>query len=101
VHSKRQLIDGIRFRVLTGVPWRDLPARYGPWETVCGLFHRWRRDGTWRRILDQLHSPADARDLITWEVPALPGGEHAEAGDGSIAPIAGRCAVSGRTPRPR
>ncbi|MEV3927429.1 transposase [Actinomadura coerulea] len=44
--TKRQLIDGIRFRVRTGVPWRDLPARYGRWQTVYGLFRRWQRDGT-------------------------------------------------------
>lgn len=30
------------------IPWRDLPERYGPSVTVCGLFRRWRRSGTWR-----------------------------------------------------
>lgn len=32
--SKRQLIDGIRWRVRTGAPWRDVPACYGPWMCV-------------------------------------------------------------------
>ena len=68
VHTKRQLIDGIRFRTRTGVPWRDLPARYGPWETVYGLFRRWQRDGTWHRILEQLQARAYAKGLITWDV---------------------------------
>lgn len=67
-HSKRQLIDGIRYRVRTSVPWRDLPSRYGPWETVYGLFRRWQRDGTWKRILTQLQAQGDAEGLITWEV---------------------------------
>jgi transposase len=67
-HSKRQLIDGVRFRVRTGVPWRDLPARYGPWETVYGLLRRWQRDGTWKKILTALQADADARGLITWDV---------------------------------
>ena len=67
-HSKRQLIDGVRFRVRTGVPWRDLPARYGPWETVYGLFRRWQRDGTWKKILAGLQADADAEGLITWDV---------------------------------
>lgn len=35
--SKRQLIDGIRWRVRVGSPWRDVPAWYGPWQTVYGL----------------------------------------------------------------
>ena len=68
IHSKRQLIDGIRFRVRTGVQWRDLPARYGPWQTVYGLLRRWQRDGTWKRILSRLQAQADADGLITWDV---------------------------------
>ncbi|MEU3188998.1 transposase [Streptomyces sp. NPDC006923] len=53
VRAKRQLINGIRFRTRTGIPWRDVPKRYGPWETVYGLFRRWQRNGTWRRIFEQ------------------------------------------------
>ncbi|WP_434975092.1 transposase [Streptomyces collinus] len=34
VWSRRLLIDGIRFRVRTGVPWRDVPAEYGPWARI-------------------------------------------------------------------
>ncbi|WP_168588780.1 IS5 family transposase [Saccharopolyspora sp. ASAGF58] len=67
-HPKRQLINGIRFRVRTGVQWRDLPDRYGPWQTVYGLFRRWQRDGTWKRILTRLQARADAEGLITWDV---------------------------------
>ncbi|MEW2576726.1 transposase [Streptomyces syringium] len=37
----RKLIDGIRLRVRTGIPWRDVPAEYGPWGRVYDLF-RWR-----------------------------------------------------------
>jgi transposase len=66
--SKRQLIDGIRWRTRTGAPWRDTPARYGPWQTVYGLFRRWQRDGTWSRILTALQAQADAKGLITWEI---------------------------------
>jgi transposase len=36
--SKRQLIDGIRWRGRVGAPWRDVPARYRPWATVYGLY---------------------------------------------------------------
>ena len=45
--EKRQLIDGIRWRIRIGAPWRDVPAEYAPWPTVYGLFRRWQRDGTW------------------------------------------------------
>ncbi|MEU4659336.1 IS5 family transposase [Streptomyces sp. NPDC023723] len=68
VHTKRRLIDGIRWRTRAGAPWRDVPERYGPWETVYGLFRRWQRDGTWHRMFEQLQARADAEGLITWDV---------------------------------
>ncbi|MDX3696599.1 IS5 family transposase [Streptomyces europaeiscabiei] len=68
VHTKWQLRDGIRWRTRAGAPWRDIPERYGPWETVYRLFRRWQRDGTWHRIFEELQVRADAEGLITWDV---------------------------------
>ncbi|WUD70993.1 transposase [Streptomyces sp. NBC_00510] len=70
IWTRRQLIDGIRFRVRTGVPWRDVPGQYGSWARVYDLFHRWQRDGTWQRIFTQLQERAEARELITWDLDA-------------------------------
>ncbi|MGY5001372.1 transposase [Streptomyces griseus] len=58
--GRRKLIDGIQWRVRAGVPRRDLPADYGPWQTVYGLFRRWQRDGTWPELLTRLQARADA-----------------------------------------
>src|SRR5919202_1827746 len=66
--TKRQLIDGIRWRTRTGAPWRDVPARYGSWQRIYGLFRAWQRDSTWAAILAELHGLAEAKDLITWDV---------------------------------
>ena len=66
VRPRRQLIAGIRFRVRTGVPWRDVPVEYGPGGRISDLFRRWQRDGTWHRVLTQLQSRADAEGAITW-----------------------------------
>ncbi|MFB7853609.1 IS5 family transposase [Streptomyces sp. NPDC056053] len=68
VWTRRQLIDGIRWRTRTGAPWRDVPERYGPWDRAYDLFRRWQRDGTWARIVTQLQAEADAKGLITWDV---------------------------------
>ncbi|WP_260677547.1 IS5 family transposase [Streptomyces albidoflavus] len=62
--GRRKLIDGIRWRVRTGAPWRALPLQYGPWQTVYGLCRRWQRDGIW----PGLQARADVAGLITWEV---------------------------------
>ncbi|WP_433378005.1 IS5 family transposase [Streptosporangium sp. CA-115845] len=68
VWPRRQLINGIRWRVRTGAPWRDMPAVYGPWQTVYGLFRRWQREGVWMQILARLQARADAAGLICWQV---------------------------------
>jgi transposase len=66
--SKRQLIDGIRWRVRVGSPWRDVPACYGSWQAVYALFRRWQRAGIWQQIVTGLQARADAAGLITWDV---------------------------------
>jgi transposase len=66
--SRRQLINGVRWRTRTDAPWRDVPPQYGPWASVYGLFRRWQRDGTWRQLLTGLQARADAAGLITWDV---------------------------------
>jgi transposase len=66
--TRRQLIDGIRWRIRIGSPWRDIPAEYAPWPTLYGVFRRWQRDGTWDKILAALHTVADAAGRITWDV---------------------------------
>ncbi|WP_370444065.1 IS5 family transposase [Streptomyces sp. Root264] len=66
--ARRQLIDGTRFPVRTGIPWRDLPTEYGPWGRVYDLFRRWQREGTWYRIFTALQARADAKELITWAI---------------------------------
>jgi transposase len=66
--SKRQLIDGIRWRVRTGAPWRDMPVVYGSWAAAYAVFRRWQRAGIWRGILAALQAVADAAGRITWDV---------------------------------
>ena len=64
----RQLIDGIRFRIRTGCPWRDVPERYGTWQSVYGLYRAWQLTGVWTAILTGLQALADEAGLIEWTV---------------------------------
>ena len=68
IWTLRQLIDGIRWRIRTGTPWRDVPERYGCWQSVYGLFRRWQREGIWARVWARLQQHADAAGLIGWDV---------------------------------
>lgn len=49
--SHREVVNGIMFLIHTGVPWRDLPREFGPWQTVYKRFSRWRNDGIWERLV--------------------------------------------------
>jgi transposase len=68
VHPRRRLIDGVRWRVRVGAPWRDVPERYGPWQSVYTFFRRWQLAGVWAMLVTALQARADARGLITWDV---------------------------------
>ena len=69
----RQVINGILWILRTGAPWRDLPERYGKWQTVASRFYRWRKSGVWGRIWAQVQSEADQNAEIDWEVHLLDG----------------------------
>lgn len=62
------MIDGILHRVRTGVQWRDLPERFGPWKTVYERHGLWSADGTWERLLQQVQAEADAAGEIDWNI---------------------------------
>ncbi|MFF7816449.1 IS5 family transposase [Streptomyces sp. NPDC007945] len=64
----RQVVNGILFRVRTGVPWRDLPERYGSWKTVYERHRRWSADGTWDRILRAVQADTDMAGRLDWSM---------------------------------
>jgi transposase len=64
----RQVVEGIVYRYRTGIPWRDLPVVFGPWQTVWKRHHRFCTDGTWDRVLTQVLTDADAAGDLDWSV---------------------------------
>ncbi|MGY5014682.1 IS5 family transposase [Streptomyces sp. 900105755] len=66
--AHRRVINGILFRERTGIPWRDLPERFGRWKTVYERHRRWSADGTWDRILQAVQADADAEGRIDWSM---------------------------------
>lgn len=65
-NDHRTVVNGILFRVRTGVPWRDLPERYGSWKTVYERHRRWSADGTWDRLLQAVQADADLAGRVDW-----------------------------------
>ena len=58
----RQVIEGVVYRYRTGIAWRDLPERFGPWQTVWKRHHRLSLDGTWDELA--LEGAARGTDLL-------------------------------------
>lgn len=48
----RNFIDAVIFLARTGIPWRDLPERFGNWKTVYNRFRSWSAKGVWQSIFD-------------------------------------------------
>jgi transposase len=64
----RRVVEAIIFRYRTGVPWRDLPPAFGPWQTAWKRHRRFSMDGTWDRIHAELLAEADAVGVLDWTV---------------------------------
>ena len=62
------MIEGIVYRYRCGIAWRDLPADFGPWQTVWKRHRRFAGDGTWDAVLAELVAMADAEGGIDWSV---------------------------------
>src|SRR4051794_10474773 len=72
-HDHRRLLNGRLWRYKTGAPWRDLPERYGPWETVYSRFRRWQQAGVWDRVLAALQAEGDAAGQLDWSLHFVDG----------------------------
>jgi transposase len=64
----RQVVEGIVYRYRCGIPWRNLPERFGPWQTVWKRHRRFCTDGTWDRLLAAVLAEADAAGDIYWAI---------------------------------
>ena len=69
----RTVVEGMLWRRRTGAPWRDLPARYGPWQTVYSRLRRWQRAGVWERALAALQVEGAAAGDLDWALHFLDG----------------------------
>lgn len=98
----RTALNGMLYILRTGAPWRDLPERYGSWNSVYDRMARWKRAGVWERVLQSLQGMAQAGKLpggtVEWEVcaadsttvkahPHAAGARKARAKKGEPAPV--------------
>jgi transposase len=72
-NEHRRIVNGILWILRTGAPWRDLPERYGPYQTCYDRLTRWQKDGTWDRVLSTLQTDTARADA-----------QHSEGAEGDL-----------------
>ena len=104
-NQHRVTFDGILWVLRTGAPWRDLPDRYGKWGSVYHRFNRWRKDGTFEKILKALRIRLDKQGLIDWDLWCVDGSSvrasRSAAGASKKAKNLGESRGITRGPQPR
>ncbi len=57
--DNRLFVEAVLYRYRAGIPWRDLPERFGDFRVVHTRFSRWSKRGVWQRIFQTLAEDAD------------------------------------------
>lgn len=57
--DNRLFVEAVLYRYRAGIPWRDLPERFGDFRVVHTRHTRWSRSGVWQRVFQQLATEAD------------------------------------------
>jgi len=57
--DNRLFIEAVLYHYRAGIPWRDLPERFGDWKNVHQRFSRWAKNGVWGRVFAHLATDAD------------------------------------------
>ena len=99
--DRRLMLNGIFWILSTGAPWRDLPERFGPWQTVYDHFSKWRRTGVFARIIEALQVKLDDSGKIDWELWNVDGANvrAARAAAGADKKVSSGTRTSRRTTR--
>ena len=58
-HDNRLFVEAVLYRYRAGIPWRDLPERFGDWKNVHRRHSRWSKAGVWAKVLRELVTDAD------------------------------------------
>jgi transposase len=72
-NDRRLMLNGILWILGTGAPWRDLPERFGPFQSVHRYFSNWRRAGVFAGIVETLQVKLDDKGSIDWELWCVDG----------------------------
>jgi transposase len=71
--SAREVLNALFWILRSGAPWRDLPERYGPWQTIYHHFSTWRKKHLFDTLLEHLQIRLDQEGHIDWDLFCVDG----------------------------
>jgi transposase len=57
--DNRLFVEAVLYRYRAGIPWRDLPERFGDWKNTHRRFSRWAKSAVWKHVFEHLAVDAD------------------------------------------
>jgi transposase len=97
--DNRLFIDAVLWIAKTGAPWRDLPERFGHWNSVWRRFDRWARKGTWRKLFG--HFQDEDLEWLILDSTVIRAHPHAAGAKKKAAGVTRRWARVGAAGAPR
>jgi transposase len=82
--DNRLFVEAVLYRFRAGIPWRDLPERFGDFRVVHTRFSRWSKSGVWERVFQVLSASAD-NEYAAIDATIVRAHQHSAGAKGSSA----------------
>jgi putative transposase len=80
--SDRDFVEAILYLARTGIPWRDLPSRFGAWDAVYQRFRRWEKTGIWKALFERLPDDLQTVEVLFFDSTIIRAHAHAAGAPG-------------------
>ena len=97
-NNDRRFVEAVLWWRRTGVPWRDMPAAFGPWKSVFNRFNNWSKSGKWVRLFETLQIDRDD-EWHSLDGTINRAHQHAAGGKGGPKPTRSAAPVAARRPK--
>jgi len=84
--DNRLFVEAVLYRYRAGIPWRDLPERFGDFRVIHLRHSRWSRNGTWQRVFEHLTEEAD-NEYAAIDSTIVRAHQHAAGAKGGMLPV--------------
>ena len=92
--DNRLFVEAVLYRYRAGIPWRDLPERFGDWKNVHRRHSRWSKSGVWERVFQQLSQDPD-NEYAMIDSTIVRAHQHAVGAKGGIQPLSASAEAGG------